>query len=78
MDITTLLRKGASHIGADIGLKPTEISARALRAGGAMALLLGNIDSDTIRLIGRWHSNEMLRYLHTTARQLMRNHAATM
>eukprot|EP00957_Ditylum_brightwellii_P112765 8596676-Ditylum_brightwellii.AAC.1 len=43
-----------------------------------MALLLGNIDSDTIRLIGCWRSDEMLRYLHTTARQLMRNHAATM
>eukprot|EP00957_Ditylum_brightwellii_P192140 14625986-Ditylum_brightwellii.AAC.1 len=47
-DITNLLRKGASHIGADISLKPMEISAWALRAGGAMALLLGNIDSDTI------------------------------
>ena len=38
-----------------------------MRAGGAMALLTAHVDTDTIRLVGRWRSNVMLRYLHTTA-----------
>eukprot|EP00957_Ditylum_brightwellii_P102767 7831563-Ditylum_brightwellii.AAC.1 len=76
--MTALLRCGVTAIGKDIGLKAQEISARSMRAGGAMALLLGRVDSDTIRLIGRWRSDEMLRYLHTSARQLMHNYANTM
>ena len=43
-----------------------------------MALLLGTIDPDTIRLIGRWSKDEMLRCLQVTARTLMHRHAATM
>ena len=38
-----------------------------MRAGGAMALLLAQVDKDTIRLMGRWCSNIILRYLHMTA-----------
>ena len=49
-----------------------------VRASGATALLLGNIDSDTIWLIGRWRSNETLRHLHVKARRLMQGHATTM
>jgi hypothetical protein len=29
-----------------------------------MALLCAKVDTDTIRLLGRWRSDEMLRYLH--------------
>eukprot|EP00957_Ditylum_brightwellii_P088274 6725067-Ditylum_brightwellii.AAC.2 len=47
-DITALLRRGVTAIGKDIGLRAQEISARSMRAGGAMALLLGCVDSDTI------------------------------
>ena len=43
-----------------------------------MALLLGNIDADTIWIIGRWHSKEMLHYLHIMARPLIQGHATTM
>jgi hypothetical protein len=32
-----------------------------------MALLCANVDTDKIRLLGRWHSDEMLRYLHVQA-----------
>ena len=31
-----------------------------------MALLMERIDTDTIRLVGRWRSNAILGYLHTT------------
>ena len=32
-----------------------------------MALLMERVDPDTIRLVGRWRSDTMLRYLHTAA-----------
>jgi hypothetical protein len=40
---------------------------RSLRASGAMALLCADVDLDHIRLLGRWRSDEMLRYLHVQA-----------
>jgi hypothetical protein len=36
-----------------------------------MALLCAHVDTDIIRLVGRWHSNEMLRYLHIQAEPTM-------
>ena len=34
-----------------------------------MGLLTESVDSDMIRLIGRWQSDTMLRYLHTTSKR---------
>lgn len=65
---------------AVLALNPTtlnfdiaDISARSLRASGAMALLCGQVDTDVIRLLGRWHSDAMFRYLHLQAEPVMRN-----
>ena len=33
-----------------------------------MALLMAQVEPDTIHLVGRWMSNTMLRYLHTTGK----------
>ena len=33
-----------------------------------MALLMAQVELDTIWLLGRWHSNTILPYLHTTAK----------
>jgi hypothetical protein len=49
-----------------------------MRAGGAMALLCGRVDADTIRLVGRWKSDAMFRYLHAQALPLVQNLARTM
>ena len=43
-----------------------------------MALLCGNIDSDTIKLVGRWASDAMMRYLHQEAQPIMKRLAVTM
>ena len=43
-----------------------------------MALLFSGIDTDIIRLIGRWRSDEMLRYLHLQAEPLMRGFSKRM
>ena len=66
-DLTKALRASCTAIGASLGLKYSDISARALRAGGAMALLRANVDSTTLRMVGRWKSWAMLEYLHRTA-----------
>ena len=76
-DITALLRAAARHAPA-WGFSPADISARSTRAGGAMAMLCGGIDSDRIRLIGRWRSDEMYRYLHVQAQPVMSGVAAAM
>ena len=36
-----------------------------------MALLMERVGPDTICLLGRWQSNTMLRYLHTTSKHFM-------
>lgn len=65
--ITNALRESCKVLGPSLGIKSTEISARALRAAGAMALLRARVDPSIIRLVGRWKSWTMLRYLHRSA-----------
>ena len=60
------------------GFTAKDVSARSTRSGGAMALLCAGIDGDRIRLIGRWRSNEMQRYLHVQAQPVMIGVAAAM
>ena len=58
---------------------PTDtLSARALRATGATALLQGRVPIALIQLVGRWRSDEVFRYLHTQSEDLMRPLAPTM
>ena len=61
-----------------MGFLKNEVSARSLRAGGAMALLVAKVDPDVIRLLGRWRSDEMLRYLHLSAQPIMMKFARRM
>ena len=77
-DITAILRMSVHALGPTLGFLPSDITARSLRAGGAMALLLAQVDTDIIRLIGRWRSDEMLRYLHLQAQPVMLNFARRM
>ena len=77
-DITAALRRAAQSTGPTIGFLPSEVSARSLRAGGAMALLCAHVDTDLIRLLGRWRSDEMLQYLHLQAQPVMRGFARRM
>ena len=65
--LTQQLRLAAAILLPTVGFDPNDISARALRAGGAMALLCANVDKHTIQLLGRWKSDEVLRYLHLQA-----------
>ena len=49
------------------------VSSHSLKFIGVMALLYSLVDSDIINLIGCWHSNKMLTYLHLQAEPLIRN-----
>jgi len=77
-DVTERIRSSANALRHATGIDPSELSARSLRAGGAMALLCGNIDTDVIQLFGRWHSDAMLRYLHVQAEPVMKKLARIM
>jgi hypothetical protein len=65
--LTHHLRQTCTAFGAELGIAPADISIRSLRSSGAMALLCAEVDSDRIRLLGCWKSDEMLRYLHVQA-----------
>ncbi|KAL7474742.1 hypothetical protein ACHAW6_000702, partial [Cyclotella cf. meneghiniana] len=72
--ITNALRDVVTLLGPELGFLPSDISTCCLHASGAMALLLGQIDTDIIQLIGRWRSDERLRYLHLQAAPLMQDY----
>jgi hypothetical protein len=76
--ITDIIRQVVATSGAPFGLQQHHVTAKSLRASGAMALLIARVDTDLIQLIGRWKSDTMLRYLHVQALPVMRNHASTM
>jgi hypothetical protein len=60
---------------------PPSVSATktsALRAASAMALLSAHADTDTIQLLGRWRSDEMLKYLTVQAQPIMRDFSSGM
>ena len=76
--ITTNLRLAVTFLGPSLGFTANDVSARCLRAAGANALLCGGVDTDVIRLLGRWRSDEMLRYLHTQAGPLLRDFSRKM
>ena len=64
--------------GTHLGFTHQDVSSSSLRAAGSMALLCSGVDNDIIGLIGRWRSNEMLRYLHEQAEPIMRNFSKLM
>jgi hypothetical protein len=67
-NVTDTLRISVAALGPSLGFLPKDVSARSLRAGGATALLCADVDAQKIRMLGRWQSDAMLRYLHATRR----------
>ena len=77
-DITEAIRLAVTYLGPSLGFLPQDVTARCLRAAGANALLCAGVDTDIIRLLGRWRSDEMLRYLHTQAGPVLRDFSRKM
>ena len=74
----TVRLRTALLIYPDPSYSPFDVSARSTRVDGAMALLCAGVDRDRIRMIGRWRSDEMFRYLHLQAQPLMTGVSAAM
>ena len=64
--------------GPAIGFTEADISARYLYAGVVISLLMARVDPNTIRLLGRWWSDVMIRYLHTMANSFSKDLAIKM
>ena len=47
------------------GYKIDRVGSHSLRASGAMALKLNNVDTETIQKIGRWSGSTFLVYIHS-------------
>ena len=77
-EITTALRAATTLMGPQVGFTPEDVSAQSMRAGGAMALLMVRVNTDTIRLVGRWRSDVMLYFLHTTVKTFLEGLASRM
>jgi hypothetical protein len=73
-----LLRAAVLSNPTPSGLLPSDINAKSLRATGAMALINRNVDLDRLRLIGRWKSDAVLRYLHFQAHDIMSDYSSLM
>ncbi len=65
--VTNTIRHAANYTADKTGIPGELVSARSLRPGGATALLCANVDADVIKLLGRWKSDAMFRYLRTQA-----------
>ncbi|KAI2499707.1 hypothetical protein MHU86_14788 [Fragilaria crotonensis] len=76
-DITQRLRS-ALALYPDPSFTAADVSARSTRAGGAMALLCAGVPSDCIKMVGRWRSDELYRYLHVQAQPVMTGLSAAM
>ena len=78
MELTRKLWYAFTIVGGDLVLQPDNVSTQYLRVGGTMALLLKNIDTDTIRPIKRWRSKRMISYPHIISCPLIQRHASIM
>jgi hypothetical protein len=77
-DVMDTLRSDMTANVHQTGVQPHEISTQSIRTDGAMVLLCGKVDFDLIRILGRLHSDAMIRYVHMQAQPIMQNFAATM
>ena len=77
-DLTRRIRATLAGVYPDPSYLPTDVSARSTRAGGAMALLCAGVTGERIRMIGRWRSDELYRYLHVQAQPVMTGLSAAM
>jgi hypothetical protein len=77
-NLTMYLRNTVLAMGAQYGTAATDISIQSLHSSSVMSLLCAKVDTNMIRLLGQWRSDEMLCYLHIQTLPLIAPHAAQM
>ena len=58
------LKTTVKFFGPDLVFESKDVSVQSLRVAFAMALLYAGVNSNIIKLVGHWHINDMLCYLH--------------
>ena len=61
VEISAALCNTTNIIGPQVGFTTEDISARSMWAGRAIDILMNRVNTDTIHIVGRWHSGAMLR-----------------
>ena len=56
-----------------IGFKPSDIRTRSIRSGAAMLMYLAEVPVYTIILIGRWSTDDFLKYIRKQVEQFSHN-----
>ena len=77
-NVTRQVRFAARTLQHQTSIQPVDLSAHSVQASGAMALLCGRCNNNTIQLLGRWHGSFMLRYLHMEAQPVFKQLAQKM
>jgi hypothetical protein len=73
-EMVDALRAAVVAVGEDrLGFKAEDIGTHSIRAGGAMAMYLGECPVYTIMMIGRWSSDAFLRYIRKQVEQFSHN-----
>jgi hypothetical protein len=65
--ITLHLKYIATFFGEQFGFTELDVSSHSLRAGGATALFCAGVPIEQVRLLGRWQSDTVFRYIHAQA-----------
>ena len=68
--ISKTLNTAVMFCNPNLGFEAKDVYGHSLLSTGAMALLCVSVENNIINMIGRWRSNEMLRYLHEQAEPL--------
>ena len=71
--ISKTLKTTVGFCRPNLGFEAKDVYSCYLHAAGDMALLYSGVDSNITNLIGRWRSNNILKYLHVQAEPLMIN-----
>jgi hypothetical protein len=75
-DITDTFQHAMTMYYHRTGVHASDISVWSLRAGGAMSMMCSKIDMNNIHMMGRWHSDAMMWYLHAQAQPIIERYAA--
>ena len=59
-EITKALREAVSLSGLQVGFQPKYVNVCSIHSGRAMALILDKVNTNKIRLLGRWNSNTVM------------------
>ena len=76
--ISKNLKTTVGLYGPNLGFEAKYVYTCYLCSTGAMDLLCSGINNGIIKMIGRWRSEEMLRYFHVQAEPLMSNFSRIM